>query len=89
MSVVNSHSLTVDNLNDPTSLEPLTSNHLLTMKSVTALPPPGRFLRIYMLAKDACSVSCRAILEPLVERVSCQHCYWAALAHSQQKPASQ
>lgn len=45
MAVVNSRPLTVDNLNDPKSLEPLTPNHLITMKSTTALPPPGKFIR--------------------------------------------
>lgn len=45
MAIVNSPPLTVDNLNDPDSPEPLTPNHLLTMKPVTALPPPGRFIR--------------------------------------------
>lgn len=44
-AIVNSHPLTVDNLNDPDSLEPLTPNHLLTMKPTAALPPPGRFIR--------------------------------------------
>ncbi|KAA8578565.1 hypothetical protein FQN60_002572, partial [Etheostoma spectabile] len=43
MAIVNSRPLTVDNLSDPHSLEPLTPNHLLTMKSVQALPPPGEF----------------------------------------------
>lgn len=51
MSIVNSRPLTVDNLNDPTSLEPLTPNHLLTMKSVTALPPPGKFIREDLYAR--------------------------------------
>lgn len=45
MAIVNSRPLTVDNLNDPNSLAPLTPNNLLTMKSVPALPPPGRFIR--------------------------------------------
>ncbi len=45
MAIVNSRPLSVDNLNDPNSLAPLTPNNLLTMKSVTALPPPGRFIR--------------------------------------------
>ncbi|KAI5609614.1 hypothetical protein C0J50_9452, partial [Silurus asotus] len=45
MAVVNSRPLTVDNLNDPKSLEPLTPNHLITMKATTALPPPGKFTR--------------------------------------------
>ncbi|XP_065115485.1 uncharacterized protein [Paramisgurnus dabryanus] len=45
MAIVNSRPLSVDNLNDPNSLAPLTPNNLLTMKSIPALPPPGRFLR--------------------------------------------
>ena len=42
-AIVNSRPLTTDNLNDPTSVEPLTPNHLLTMKSKVILPPPGEF----------------------------------------------
>lgn len=42
-SIINSRPLTVDNLNDPQSPEPLTPNHLLTMKSEILLPPPGEF----------------------------------------------
>ena len=43
-AIVNSRPLSVDdNLNDPTSLAPLTPNHLLTMKSRVILPPPGKF----------------------------------------------
>lgn len=42
-AVVNSRPLTVENLNDPLSLEPLTPNHLLTMKTKIVLPPPGEF----------------------------------------------
>ncbi|XP_067279675.1 uncharacterized protein [Pseudorasbora parva] len=45
MAIVNSRPLSVDNLNDPKSLEPLTPNHLITMKATTALPPPGKFIR--------------------------------------------
>ncbi|XP_026116657.1 uncharacterized protein LOC113095301 [Carassius auratus] len=45
MAIVNSRPLTVDNLNDPKSLEPLTPNHLITMKATTVLPPPGKFIR--------------------------------------------
>lgn len=41
MSIVNNRPLTVDGLSDPKSLEPLTPNHLLTMKSSVPLPPPG------------------------------------------------
>ncbi len=43
MAIVNSRPLTVDNLNNPDSLEPLTPNHLLHLKSGTTLPPPGAF----------------------------------------------
>ena len=42
-AIVNSRPLTVQNLNDPLSPEPLTPNHLLTMKSKIVLPPPGNF----------------------------------------------
>ncbi|KAI5617296.1 hypothetical protein C0J50_23077, partial [Silurus asotus] len=46
MAIVNSQPLTIDNLNDdPKSPEPLTPNHLLTLKSVQALPPPCKFVR--------------------------------------------
>lgn len=45
MAIVNSRPLTVDNLSDPNSPEPLTPNHLLTMKSKAAMPPPGKFIR--------------------------------------------
>lgn len=44
-AIVNSRPLSIDNLNDPNSLEPLTANHLLTMKSQVILPPPGQFGR--------------------------------------------
>ncbi|XP_026012239.1 uncharacterized protein LOC113014739 [Astatotilapia calliptera] len=43
MAIVNSRPLTIDNLNSPNSLEPLTPNHLLHMKSNAPLPPPGAF----------------------------------------------
>ena len=45
MSILNSRPLTTDNLNDPSSLEPLTPNHILMMKSNVVLPPPGEFQR--------------------------------------------
>ncbi|XP_049336713.1 uncharacterized protein LOC125802504 [Astyanax mexicanus] len=51
MAIVNSRPLTVDNLTDPDSLEPLTPNHLLTQKSNKALPPPGEFVREDMYGK--------------------------------------
>lgn len=43
MSIVNSRPLTVESLNDPT-LEPLTPNHILMMKSSIVPPPPGDFV---------------------------------------------
>lgn len=42
-AVVNSRPLSVDSLNDPDSLDPLTPNHLLTLKTKILLPPPGKF----------------------------------------------
>ena len=42
-AIVNSQPLTIDSLNDPTSLNPLTPNHLLTIKTKVLLPPPAVF----------------------------------------------
>lgn len=42
-AIINSRPLTVTNLKHPSSLEPLTPNHLLTLKSKVVLPPPGMF----------------------------------------------
>lgn len=42
-AIVNSRPLTVDSLYDARSLNPLTPNHLLTMKTKIVLPPPGAF----------------------------------------------
>ncbi|XP_068074145.1 uncharacterized protein [Danio rerio] len=50
MAIVNSRPLTVDGINDPNSLEPLTPNHLILMKSDVALPPPGKFVKEDMYA---------------------------------------
>ena len=33
-------------VNEPTALEPLTPNHLLTLKSNVVLPPPSEFQRV-------------------------------------------
>ena len=44
-AIVNSRPLTVDNISSPTEAEPLTPNHLLTMKSRVLLPPPEEFQR--------------------------------------------
>lgn len=43
ISIINSRPLTTDTINDPKGLEPLTPNHLLTMKYSVPLPPPGKF----------------------------------------------
>ena len=51
MAIVNSRPLTYQCLNDPKSLEPLTPNHLLTMKSKTLLPPPGNFVKEEVYAR--------------------------------------
>lgn len=45
MYIVNSRPLTVNSISDPSSLEPLTPNHLITMKDSVPLPPPGRFIQ--------------------------------------------
>ncbi|XP_023816942.1 uncharacterized protein LOC111948389 [Oryzias latipes] len=45
MAVVNSRPLTTEHLNDPNTLEPLTPNHILTMKSTILMPPPGEFVK--------------------------------------------
>ncbi|MCG7865422.1 MAG: hypothetical protein JAY74_03510 [Candidatus Thiodiazotropha taylori] len=42
-AIVNSRPLSVDNINDPLSITPLTPNQLLTMKTKIILPPPGNF----------------------------------------------
>ena len=44
-SIVNSRPLSVNDLNDPEATEPLTPNHLLTLKQKLVLPPPGKFQR--------------------------------------------
>ena len=44
-SIVNGRPLSVENLNSPLALEPLTPNHILTMKSRVLLPPPGKFVK--------------------------------------------
>ena len=44
-AIVNSRPLTTDGLTTPSSPEPLTPNHLLTMKANVLLPPPGDFKR--------------------------------------------
>ena len=43
--IINSRPLTTENLGNPDAPEPLTPNHLLTMKPKITLPPPGKFQR--------------------------------------------
>lgn len=50
-AIVNCRPLTTDNLNDPNATEPLTPNHLLTLKSKVILPPPGKFQRTDLYAR--------------------------------------
>lgn len=45
MAVINSRPLTTDQLCDASSPEPLTPNHILTMKSAIISPPPGKFVK--------------------------------------------
>ena len=45
MYIINSRPLTTETSSDPLSLEPLTPNHVLTMKSNIAYPPPGNFVK--------------------------------------------
>jgi hypothetical protein len=45
MAIINSRPITVESIEDPTSIEPLTPNHLLHMKTDIVLPPPGEFQR--------------------------------------------
>lgn len=44
MSVVNSRPLSTSSLSDPKASEPITPNHLITMKVSVPLPPPGKFV---------------------------------------------
>lgn len=51
MAIVNSRPLSVDGINDPHALEPLTPNHLIMMKTKVALPPPGVFVKEDLYAR--------------------------------------
>ena len=52
MAIVNCRPLTAQNLSDPMGPEPLTPNHLLTMKTKLLLPPPGDFPKEEMYARQ-------------------------------------
>ena len=49
--IINLRPLSIENVCDPTYLEPSTPNHLLTMKPKLLLPPPGRFLETDQYAR--------------------------------------
>lgn len=42
-NIINSRQLTVESLSDLASPEPITPNHVLTLKSQVVPPPPGSF----------------------------------------------
>ena len=44
-ATINSRPLTVDCINDPDSLHPISPSNLLTMKTNVVFPPPGNFMR--------------------------------------------
>jgi hypothetical protein len=50
-AIVYSRPLTIDSMNDPDSLSPLTPKHLLTMKSKIVLPPPGVFQSVGLYSR--------------------------------------
>ena len=50
-AIVNCRPLTTDSIYDPTSLNPLSPQRLLTMKSSIILPPPGKFDKADMYCK--------------------------------------
>ena len=50
-ATVNSRPLTIDVINDVTSLVPLSPINLLTMKSRVVMPPPGVFTSTYMYCR--------------------------------------
>lgn len=50
-AIINSRPLTVNTQSDPDVVEPLTPNHLLTMKSKIVLPPPGIFQKTDMYCR--------------------------------------
>lgn len=55
MAIINSRPLTTEHLNEPSRTEPLTLNHILTLKSTIILPPPGQFVRESLFEKEVAS----------------------------------
>ena len=73
-AIVNSGPLTTENLNDPHSIEPLTPNHLLTMKSHIVLPPPGIFKKnryIFKETMEKSAVFVKSVLDQMADRIPC------------------
>ena len=55
MAILKSKPLTAEHLNlDPSGPEPLTPNHILTMKSAAILPPPGQFVKEDLYLQKRC-----------------------------------
>ena len=50
-NVTNSRPLTVESLSDSASPEPITPNHLLTLKSQVVLSPPGSFEQLDLYSR--------------------------------------
>ena len=55
--ILNSGPLTIEVLNDPTSLQPLSPVNILTMKSKVVSPPPGEFPSLIYVAENVGDVS--------------------------------
>lgn len=57
MAIINSRPLSVEHLHDPASPEPLTPNHILTMKSAIILPLQDSSAKktIYVKGGEECS----------------------------------
>ena len=68
MFIVNSRPLTVESINDPTSVEPLTPNHLLTIKCKAALPPPGTFVKEDVYVRKRWALEGKHVLQEIRKR---------------------
>ena len=44
-ATINSRPLTVDCINDPSTIQPISPSNILTMKSSVVMPPPGHFVK--------------------------------------------
>lgn len=71
IAILNSQSLTVKYLNDPSAPKPLTPNHILTMKSTIIYPPTGQFVKEdFYLKMPQSSVLGKLILDLLEKGIS-------------------